>query len=76
MKNEKILWAILLSGAALTLILEPGLHRHSHFSEHGIDGMFGFFAGLSVLTAIGTVLISKIFKIFRVKEEYYDNELN
>jgi len=54
------------------------LHRHSHFSDTGItsiDGMNGFFSLLGFFGTIILFIFSKfIFKLFSVKEDYYNDD--
>ena len=55
-KTKQILWVLLWGLCSLTILLEIPLHRHSHFSEKGVDGYFSFYAMLSFFG--GTVIIS------------------
>ena len=62
----------------VTLIDVFILHRHSHFSDNGllsIDGLKGFYAGLSFFGTLLIVYISKIiFKLFSANEDYYNDD--
>lgn len=65
----KIGWGVL----AFTLIVEPFLHRKSHFGEHGIDAMIGFYALLAFFGCAFLLIISRILgQILSVDKEYYD----
>ena len=76
-KTKKLLWKLLWGACGVSLLAEMFLHRHSHFSEHGIDGKFGFFAGLAFVACLVCVLIAKLVGGFlKVKEDYYRHDLS
>ncbi|MDA1353471.1 MAG: hypothetical protein O3A01_03230 [bacterium] len=68
----KLGWGLL----AITIAIEPFLHRKSHFGGHGIasiDSMIGFYALLAFFGCIFLMVISRVLgQVIAVEEEYYD----
>lgn len=64
-------------GLAAVCILSLGadilLHRHSHFGEHGIDGLFGFYAVMAFAgCAIIALITVGVGKLLRVEDNFYE----
>jgi len=71
-KTKKKCWIVLWSLCVLSVLLELGLHRHGHFSENSIDGVFGFFAILGFMACVVCIGFSKAVTFLKVKGNYYD----
>lgn len=72
-ETKKRLWVLLWGFCIVSVIAEFLLHRHSYFSEDGIDGWFGFYAALGFASCLGLILLSKLLGLFLKKDPgYYD----
>ena len=72
--TKKMLWKILWGLCILFVLLEIPLHRHGHFGDKSIDGIFAFYALLGFLSCFLCILVAKLLGVFlKVKEDYYDN---
>lgn len=73
-ETKRKLWILLISICTSSVVLEFFIHRKSHFGDHGIDGMFGFFALLGFFGSILMIIVSKLLGSFlKVKEDYYND---
>jgi hypothetical protein len=75
-KTKKALWILLLCLCVLSVLLEVPLHRHSHFSDNGVDGYFAFYAVMGFLACTISILIAKFVGLFLMKKgNYYDRDI-
>ena len=71
-ETKRKLWVLMWSVCILSIVLEFFIHRKSHFGDHGIDGMFGFYAIIGFFGCVSMIIIAKFLGIFlKVKEDYY-----
>ena len=76
---QKTLFKVLIGVVLIFSGLEIVIHRHSHFSETGIqsiDGIFGFYILLGLFGALFFVFLSKgLGTLLKADERYYDGDL-
>ncbi len=74
-KTKQRLWKLLWAICILSVLLEIPLHRHGHFGDNSIDGIFGFYGLVGFIGCLLCVVIAKILGFgLKVKEGYYDDD--
>lgn len=69
-QTQKRLWRVLWGVCVLSLILEPFIHRESHFAG---EDFFGFYAILGFVACSICILVAKGLSFFLKKNvTYYD----
>ncbi len=71
-QTRKVLWWILWGVCALSLALEPFIHRKNHFPQ---EDFFGFYAVLGFLACAICILVAKGLGFFLKKDvTYYEDD--
>jgi hypothetical protein len=71
-QTKKMLWWLLWGVCALSLVLEPFIHRQNHFQQ---EDFFGFYAVLGFLACLVCILVAKGLSFFLKKSvNYYEDD--
>ena len=69
--SRKLLWRVLWIICGLTVVAELLVHRHSHFEEGGLDGIFNFYTILGFVGCAIMILAAKGLGFFLKRPENY-----
>jgi hypothetical protein len=71
-QTKKMLWRLLWGMCALSLILEPFIHRQNHFPQ---EDFFGFYALLGFVACSVCILVAKgLSFVLKKNVTYYDED--